>query len=416
MIDKAVKFLDSRTDDWEIHSASGKSISAIIEKGRIKNISGGVEEVVSVRVIVDGRVGFASSNSIDGIMEVSENALRLSRISEEYLDELPAGGYTQVDGIYDKRVENVDPFWLRDIVDRLINSCSDRVNPAHGTVDVGKKRVKVVNSAGVDLESTGTACTAYLEAVVEESSGFEMVQSRTLDMDVEFVGRRASELALGSLGGEKIGKVMCDAVLSPVALSQLLFFTLYPAFSAENVAKGRSMLAGRIGEDFGEFSLLDDGTLKGGLATSPFDDEGNPTLKTIIFEKGVLRSFITDFRFSKILQIKTTGNGFKDEATSYPHTSPSNIIFDFEDKSRSIEEDALVVNSFIGAHTSNPISGDFSLECQNSFFRGKPVKSAMIYGNIYELLKKIQAFGKDVRQVDNTVTPSVRFNDVSVSG
>jgi PmbA protein len=243
-----------------------------------------------------------------------------------------------------------------------------------------------------------------------------MVQSRTLDMDVEFVGRRASELALGSLGGEKIGKVMCDAVLSPVALSQLLFFTLYPAFSAENVAKGRSMLAGRIGEDFGEFSLLDDGTLKGGLATSPFDDEGNPTLKTIIFEKGVLRSFITDFRFSKILQIKTTGNGFKDEATSYPHTSPSNIIFDFEDKSRSIEEDALVVNSFIGAHTSNPISGDFSLECQNSFFRGKPVKSAMIYGNIYELLKKIQAFGKDVRQVDNTVTPSVRFNDVSVSG
>jgi PmbA protein len=416
MLDKAIRYLDSKADGWEIFSARGNSRSAIIEKGKIKNISEVIEEGYSVRVIVRGKVGFATSNSPEKIIEICERALKLTRISEEKLEELPFGKASKVEGIYDKKVKEVDSAWIKNAIDRMIDGCDERVNPAHGTVEVVERYTRIINSTGADLESKATACSAYLEAVAKESSGFEMLQSRMLNLDFEFVATQASKLAIEGLNAEKIDKIRCDAVLSPIAVNQLLFFTLYPAFSAENIAKGRSMLAGKIGEDFGEFSIIDDGRLAYGLMSSPFDDEGVETKQTLIFDEGIFNSFISDFRYSRLLQVEPTGNGFRDEITSYPLTTPSNVILGFKNKSNSIEDDALVVHSFKGAHTSNPISGDFSLECQNSFLKEKPVKSAMLYGNVYELLRRIEVFGRDVRQIDNTVTPSIRFSELNVSG
>jgi PmbA protein len=373
-----------------------------------------------VRVIVNGRVGFATSTDLSRITDVCERALKLAKISEERLDEFPSGKYRHIEGIYDKRFEDVDSLWLVNEVERLMNAAMEvgDVNPAHGAIEVSIGTTKIVNSAGIDFESKATACNAHLEVVVADSSAYEIDQSRMLNLNLEFVGRRAAELALEGVKAGKIERACYDAVLSPIAVNQLLYFAFYPAFSAENVVKGRSVLAGKIGHSFGEFTLVDDGSLPYGLMSSPFDDEGVETKQTVVFDRGVLKSYISDFRHAKIMNAEPTGNGFRDEITSYPSTSPSNVVLDFSEKSNNIEEDALLIHSFIGSHTSNPISGDFSLESMNAFLFKKerePVH-AMIYGNIYELLKKIEVFGKDVRQIDNTITPSIRFSDVDVSG
>jgi PmbA protein len=422
-VDKAVRILESKSDAWEIFYEKEISKSILVEKGKIKNISGEEESSYAVRVIVGNRVGFATSTDPSRIVEVCEKALKLARVSEEKLDEFPFSKYRQVEGIYDKRFDDVDSIWLEDAVGRMINAAmelSEDVNPAQGAVEVSKSVTRILNSSGADVESEATACSAYMEAVVGDSSAYEMDQSRMLDLNLEFVGRRAAELAVEGVRAEKIEKNTYDVVLSPLATSQLLYFALYPAFSAENVVKGRSMLAGKIGQEFGEFTLIDDGSIPYGLMSSPFDDEGVETKRTVIFDEGVLKAYISDFRHSKILGIEPTGNGFRDEASSYPSTSPTNVILDFREKSGNIEENALVVHAFIGAHTSNPVSGDFSLECMNAFLYAngdrKPIKSAMIYGNVYDLLKRIEVFGKDVRQVDCTVTPSIRFKDIVVSG
>lgn len=412
-MDKAQQYLNSHADEWELFFINSHSKSSSIEKGKIKNISQSKDENFAVRVIVEGKVGFASTSSSHKLVDSCEHAIKLSRISGEDLKDLPLGQSTDVEGIFDKRAIDVDSSWIQQAVETMINACE--VNPAQGKVEVSQKELGIINSSGTDLNSRGTGCGAFLEAVVEDSSGFEMGQSRQLDIDFEKVGKDASDLASSSLRAEKIGKVTTDVVLSPVALSQLLVFTLFPAFSAENIAKGRSMLANRIGENFGDFTLVDDGTMPYGLMTSSFDDEGVKSQKKVIFDQGTFTNIISDFRYSQVLGVEPTGNGFR-EGASYPVTSPSNVILDFGEKSNNIKEDAFVVNSFIGAHTSNPVSGDFSLECQNSFYKEKPVKSAMLYGNIYELLKKIEAIGKDVRQVDNMVTPSVRFSDMVISG
>ncbi len=412
-MDKAEQYLNSHADEWELFFSRSHTKSSSIEKGKIKNISQSSDENFAVRVIVDGKVGFASTSSSSKLVDACEHAIELSRISGENLKDLPLGKSNNVEGIYDKRVAEVDSSWIQEAVESMVNACE--VNPAQGKVEVSEKEIGIINSSGTDLNGKGTGCGAFLEAVVEDSSGFEMGQSRQLDVDFAEVGRTASELASSSLKAEKIGKVTTDVVLSPVAVSQLLFFTLFPAFSAENIAKGRSLLAGRTGEDFGDFTLIDDGTLPYGLMTASFDDEGIDSQKKVIFDEGTFTNIISDFRYSQVLDVEPTGNGFR-EGASYPATSPSNIVLDFKDKSNNVKEDAFVVNSFIGAHTSNPVSGDFSLECQNSFFQERPVRSAMLYGNIYELLTKITALGKGVRQVDNMVTPSVRFSDLVISG
>jgi len=80
------------------------------------------------------------------------------------------------------------------------------------------------------------------------------------------------------------------------------------------------------------------------------------------------------------------------------------------------EAEGYLVNGLIGAHTANPISGDFSVEARNVFYitpgeDPKPIRSLMLAGNIFEILLDVE-LGTDVRSVGAIVTPTakVRMN------
>ncbi len=391
--------------EWEVFEVEGITKTVKVERGKIKVLETWKERKVGVRVIEDGKVGFVTSNEFSE--DLIEMARKVARVSEERLEKLPEGGYTKVDGIYDKRVEEVTPEEIKDFVEAMINPALDlNVNPALGVVELSVEIVKLRNSFGTELEYKSTYCSAYLECVYGDSNGFEMDESRSL-VDFEFIGRRSAELAIKSKNPKKI-EGNYKIILSPIAVHQLLNYTLYPAISLENVLKGRSPLSKLNEKYIGDLTILDDGRLPHGLLTAPFDDEGVPTKEKVIFKDGILKSYITDFRHALIAKVEPTGNGFRGDDL-YPSTSPTNVILKFKEISKDLE--GVYVHSFIGAHTSNPVSGDFSLETMNAFMDGKPVR-AMIYGNVYDLLRKVTAFGKDVRQVENTVTPSIEFESV----
>ncbi len=418
-MDEIIRYLDKNTDAWEIYCNKTSSKSISIEKGKIKIIESSEDLDYAVRVIVNGKVGFATSSNLS--IELCERAIKIARISEEKLKELPIGRKVDVEGVYDAKVERIDSDWLIESAETLINSAREvgDVNPAQGYVEASVEEIRLMNSYGTDLEEKLTMCETFLECVIGDSSAFEFDQSRTSKIDLEFVGKRSAEIAVKSLKAEKIEKGTYDVVLSPIAVHELLSYALYPAFFAENVLKRRSPLT-EIGKQYlGEITLIDDGTIPYGLISFSFDDEGVEPKETIVFEEGVLKSYITDFRHALEMGIEPTGNGLRGDDL-YPTTSPTNVVLEFKEESKNIEEDALIVHALIGAHTSNPVSGDFSLECMNAFLvkegESKAVKSVMIYGNVYELLKNVEAFGKDVRQIENTITPSIRFRDVVVSG
>ncbi len=391
--------------NWEVFEVESVKKSAKVERGRIKVFEEWRERRVAVRVIENGRVGFVTSTEFDeGLIE---KARKVARVSEEKLESFPFGEYVEVEGIYDKRVEKANPEEIANYAEVMVNSALDYgVNPSHGIVEFSVESVRLKNSLGTDMSYKSTYCSSYLECVYESSSGFEIEEGRGL-VDFEFVGRTSAELALNSRNPKKVEGVY-DLVISPIAVHQILKYTLYPSISLENVLKGRSLLTD-LGKNYvGDLTLIDDGTLPGGLFTMPFDDEGVGVRRTEVFERGVLKGYITDFKNSLKAGIDPTGNCVRGDDL-YPSVSPTNVILEFENVEKDL--DGVYVHSLIGAHTSNPVTGDFSLETMNAFLKDEPVR-AMIYGNVYELLKKITAFGKDVRQIENTVTPSIEVKDV----
>ena len=396
-----VSSVEMGCDAWEIFYRKTEKKSILVEKGRIKNISSEIEEGYAVRVIVNHRIGFAFSHDV---REAFEKAIKVARVSREELSNFPEGGWTKVKGIYDARFESIEADWLKTAAESLIMPCAEKsVNAAFGSIEVERVTTLIKNSSGFEKEKKETSCTAFIEAVYDGSNAYEYVQSRNLEIDFESAGARAAELAIQSKNPSKLEKP-CSVVFDTLALNQILSYTLYQAISAENFLKGRSPL--KPGDFFGEITIIDDATLPGGLNTVPFDDEGCKATKKEIFCKGELKTFISDYRNSLHLGIEA-GNSFRDELTSYPTITPTNIVIKHK-RSSDVESDALYVHSVIGAHTANPISGDFSVECMNAFYNGKPVK-AMLYGNIYNALKKIECIGKNTRQVDFTVSPPVRF-------
>lgn len=392
--------------EWEIYQYRVKGISAEIEAGKLKNVESYLNSGFSARVIVEGKVGFATAFSKEKALEMAE---KIARVSEDTLEDFPSGKYSKVEGIYDRKVENVDSEFLKEEYEKLMSAVT-RASISSASIDHEVFEVRISNSFGLECAEKSTSSSLIVEAVFDGGSGYEICESRSVKLEIEKSVERAEELAIESSKAEKIESGIYDVILEPLAVHQLLFYSLYPSFSAENVEKGRSAV--KIGDELGEITIVDDPTLIGGLMSCSFDDEGVGTRAKTLVEDGVVKSYYSDWKHSK--KYGVTGNGFRQEETSYPSPLPSNVIIKTKRSGRDEDKNCLRIHSIIGSHTANPISGDFSLQCMNASLGERPVKGAMIYGNVFEMLKKLEGELGEKRQVENTVTRSLRFRDVRV--
>lgn len=389
--------------EWEIFEYRTKGIMAEVEAGRLKIVSSYVDKSFSARVILKGRVGFASASTRNEALSLAE---KITRISEDELEDFPNEKPASVKGIYDKRVEEADSELIMEEFERL-RSAVEKANIASATIEHAVEEVRITNSFGLDSREKSTSSSMIVEAVFEGGSAYEVCGSRSIELDIEGAAKKAEELAVDSAKAIKIEGGTYDVILQPIAVHQLLSNTLYPSLSAENVEKGRSAI--RLGDEFGRITVIDDPTVEGGLMSCGFDDEGVSARKTFLIDNGVVRSYYTDWKHSK--KYGVTGNGFRLEESSFPAPMVSNVVLEVDDAD---DDNCLTIHSLIGSHTANPVSGDFSLECNNAYFGEKAVKGAMIYGNVFELLKKVEGGLGELRQIENTVTKSLRFRSVRV--
>jgi len=159
--------------------------------------------------------------------------------------------------------------------------------------------------------------------------------------------------------------------------------------------------------------MNDDGLLAGGMGTSAFDDEGVGSQKTAVIQNGVLKGFLYDSYNAGKAGLKSTGNAVRGGYAEVPLVGLRNLVVSSDETfDLQSETKGLLVNSFIGGHTANPISGDFSVEARNSFYiepkeAPRPITSMMLAGNVFDLLRDID-LGRDARIVGGIVTPSVR--------
>jgi PmbA protein len=215
--------------------------------------------------------------------------------------------------------------------------------------------------------------------------------------------------------------------LTQFALQDLLYFTLINAVKADNVQRNQSPFKDKIGEKVASetVTIYDDGLFQGGLRTWAFDGEGVPHQKTTLVERGILRNFLYDNYAAKKEGKESTGNASRAgylstpdiEATNF-HIVPGNKT---PDQLLSEVDDGLIIYYLQGAHSSNPVSGEFSVVATPAWKIRKgeiihATRGVMLAGNIFEVLKNVSAVADNERKMGQLISPWILVENVKVIG
>jgi PmbA protein len=409
----------------EVFGVVGRSVDVDLRKNEIELASESFHRGLGLRAVVNGAVGFSSTSDMDRLPEVARSAVKSARArgADESWRSLPLPEIVRKpEHIFDPLLEKITPESCLDIAMGMLLGSSqvEGTKPLSGGVTCVSGIEFVLNSHGVELSEKGTVMQASMETISrgeDVATGSEFHNSRLLKSDLQDVGRDAAKMAKSSLGGIKAENGTVDVLLKPLAFVELLEYTFVPSISSDNVQKGRSPLANKLGERIAPESLriVDDGLLSGGMGSSAFDGEGTPSQSTVVVEEGRLMGFLYDSYSAGKEGTRSTGNAARSGYSEIPRVSIRNLIVGSEEPHDLLSDTrGVLVNSLIGAHTANPISGDFSVEARNSFYvapgeAARPIRSLMLAGNIFELLKEIDV-GTDVRTVGSVVTPTVRVS------
>ncbi len=419
-------------DEAEIFCVKGRSITVDVQRDVIDLAKESIVSGIGIRAIANGAVGFSSTNDVERIEEAALLAVKSAKVrgSDPQWSGLPEKKKpAKVGGIFDKKLAELEIESCIDYTSEMIKGAQSvsSVKPTSGHFVCGSATKLILNSNGVEIEEEDTIVEASVDTITKEaplSTASEFDISRKMDIDFYKIGEKASLLASRSQNGISAQTRDCAVLLEPLAFADILENTLVASLNADNVQKGRSALIGKMDTAIAadKLSIIDDGTLAGGLGTSACDDEGTPSKRTPVVKNGVLSSFLYDCYAAGKEKRESTGNAVRASFTSTPSIGTRNLIIEHPSSDIIAEtRDGVIVHTLIGAHTANPISGDFSVEARNSFLIkngeiASPIKSMMISGNIFELIKNIDGTGKDARKVGNVITPTVRVSKMRIVG
>jgi PmbA protein len=232
------------------------------------------------------------------------------------------------------------------------------------------------------------------------------------------VALHAVHRALALLGARKPPTMRVPVIFERDVAASVLG-DVFSALSAANVAVGNSWLSDRLGERVGSelVTIVDDGLLRGGLGTSPFDAEGTPTRETFALRAGVLETYLADAYWGRRLGIGSTGNA------AGGGVGPNNLFLvpgqgTLDDLVAATPRGVLVLDT-IGFATEHA-SGIYSRGARGIYIEdGEPryaIDEFTIASTFPDLLAAIDAVAADLRFDANVVAPSFRVAEMTISG
>ncbi|MBD5635316.1 MAG: TldD/PmbA family protein, partial [Candidatus Eremiobacteraeota bacterium] len=235
---------------------------------------------------------------------------------------------------------------------------------------------------------------------------------------IDAIARTAAKRAVASIGARKPATMRCPVIFDRDVAAMVLS-DLFAAVSAANVAVGNSFLLGRIDEKIGSdlATIVDDGRLPDGLGTSPFDAEGVATRRTLVFERGTLRSFLYDSYYARRLGSKSTGNA------AGGGIGPNNFYLEPGDATPqeliAATERGVFVTDTIGFATES-VTGTYSRGARGFAIEGGelayPIDEFTIAGNLLGMLAGLDAVANDLVFDQPIVAPTFRIAEMTISG
>lgn len=422
----------------EAYAEESRRTEASALRGEVEGLEFAESRGVGVRVVQDGRLGYAwaADPDADEVRETVRRARENAALAEpDQHNVLPEPAFWKpIPELYRDASADVAPEEKTELALALEARAISR-DPRVTKIDEAQvgdaaSRVAIASTTGVEAEyaRTDAWCLAVTLAVEgdETQTGFSYRIARGLDeLEWEAVADEAVERGARMLGAVKPSTARVPVVLDQFAAMSFLG-VLAGALSADAVQKGRSLFANLVGEQVGSelFTLVDDGTNVAGPGASPFDDEGVPSGRTELFSKGVLAGFLHNTYTAHKGGTVSTGNG-KRGYRGAPGVGTSNFYLDAggtppEELLRSAEGGVLI-QDVSGVHSgANPISGEFSVGATGLRIEegsmGEPLREMTIASTLPEMLKAISGVGDDLRFFSSVGTPSVLIGEMTLAG
>jgi PmbA protein len=433
--------LKKGASEVEVYFYEGHAKTAIIERGQITKSNKILDRGLGIRVAVRKAVGFGYTNAIENDDSINEvilsalNAAKASKPDNEWAGFPEKKQYSQTENTYDRKIIQLRSEDLVSIAYEMLDaaiSAEKNVLPIEGGVNAASFSSAIANSNGIRGFDRGTFVECSLAAIMKKRNTvtpvcFEFDAARTYRINPKWVGKEAARLASSALNTKSIETKTTNLILTQFAIQSLFSNTLINAVRADNIQRNQSPFKDKLEEKIGSESLTiqDDGLLTGGLGTTPFDGEGVPQQKTNIIKKGILKNFLYDNYTAKKDNKNSTGNASRAGYLSTPSIGATNfhILPGNKTPEQLIQaiDDGLLIYYLQGAHSSNPVTGDFSVVATPAWKikNGEithSTRGVMLAGNIFEALKNVKMIANNERKLGSIISPWILVANVRIIG
>jgi PmbA protein len=419
----------------------GTEFSTVVRLGEVETLKESGSKALGIRVFVGQRAAstWTSDLSPQGLQQMIDSALELAKVTTEdpfaSIPEASELGSIQGDlGLYYDDVNSLSAADRIDYARRAERAALDfdpRIsNSEGGTFDVATGRKVLANSHGFLGEFQRSYCSVSAVPIARDEQGnmqrdywYSVALTLAKLESAESVGQTAAKRTLRRIGARKVKTARVPIIFDPQVARSLLGH-IFEAANGESIYRNASFLTGKLGEQIaGEnITVIDDGTMRGGFGSSPFDSEGVPTRRTVVVERGVLKSYLLNTYAARKLGLATTGNASRGLAGN-PGIGSGNFFLEPGTKTPqqliADVKDGLYVTEFLGFGV-NLVTGDFSRGAGGLWIvNGEltyPVEEITVAGNLKEMLRNISEIGSDLEFRGSVACPTIRIDGMTVAG
>lgn len=417
------KVLGHAVDNADLYFQATKSESWVLEEGIIKSGSYNIERGVGVRAISGEKTGFAYSDDIllPALEQAANAASSIARSGQEgRMKAWGKGGgghalYLPIDPLI--TLSEQDKLALLRQLDAEARRLDKRISQVSISL-VGVQEIMLVIASDGTLAADVRPLVRLNVSVIAEHKGqreqgysggggrvgyeYFLQEDRAMDY-----ARDAVRQAILNLDAVPAPAGPMPVVLGPGWPGVLLHEAVGHGLEGDFNRKGSSAFSGRIGERVATpgCTVVDDGTVPNRRGSLNVDDEGTPTQRNVLIEKGILKGYMQDKLNARLMGGVSTGNGRRESYAHLPMPRMTNTYmlpgpYDPQEIIASVEKGLYAVN-FSGGQV-DITSGKFVFSACEAYLieNGKitkPVKDATIIGNGPEVLTKVSMIGNDLK-------------------
>ena len=414
-----------KVDELEVYYGSGTSVSASLKQKKISLATSSKECGLCIRTIRQGRIGASYTNNPEQWRACLDAAVASGNLATpQTWNGLPKpSSVPAVDLSFDPDLR-LDPACAQQFLITMLESAA--AHPAEvtsGSSDLSSGNLTFANSQGVYYTHRIPGRPYLLKRSAGSLPGMNLIMrhSSMIWIRKKLVNRRHF-LHPDLAGGADIPTGDYDIILSPLAYADLLSNVFVPALNGRNVHMGRSKFADALGTRVTTpgLCMYDNPHIPREEGSAWWDAEGTPTRRVDFIRDGMLEAFAYDLKTAYRFGKTSTGSAVRGGFAGLPSIGHYNFTVDGK-RENIADERAIYVHSVVGAHTANPMSGDFSVELSNPIWMEggdfqDPIKSAMLSGNVFELHKNIVGLSKESRSIGSYILPSIKITNQHIIG